>query len=58
MREAAKLMSQQVTNKTMIPGERPIFDTNKEKRVVKTPLKMAPFEIPENVQDAGRLEYI
>ena len=53
MREAAMAMSKQVANKTMIPGERPIFDQHKEKKIVKTPLKMAPYHIPEQVQEAG-----
>ena len=53
MHDAAHHMSKEFARKSMIPGERPMFEGNKEKRVIKTPLRLPPFEIPEAVQEAG-----
>ena len=54
MLESAKRMSNQIANKTMIPGEKPVYDVNREKRIIKTPHKMPPFEIPDHIQEAGK----
>ena len=55
MQDAAKRLMNQVSNKALIPGERPMFDRTREKMIIKTPHKLPPFEIPFPVQEAGKI---